>query len=483
MRQHRIGLVVLSNPAWMGGVNYVLNWVKALNMLPPKEKPYMVLLYRDENGESIANAHRNLVSDIRVFQESRLLNLDMVYPVTQIFEAPFGSPWAAWIPDWQCKHMPEMFDETEFARRDLHYRLLATKAPLLIVSSQMAYNDTLRIISKHLVPIQKLRFPAVVDEKDLFFDFKEIDETLEKYKIRKKFFLVCNKFWKHKNPMVVFRALRILDDSSVCCVFTGDTTDERWPEYYKQIESYIKENNIEPNVRILGQIPRKDQLNLFKSAMAIIQPSYFEGWSTIVEEAKAFNKKILLSNFPVHVEQADHHAHLFDADNAIELADLILETLQEPSSHNGQQQLSDEHIQRHKDYIIDCARQFIRVAEKTRQFFVEKVHDPKTILIDLLSHLESSLAASIGDQIFRRTLAGTRLMFHNDPEQLYYFIKQISEVKPEFVETAKKDIYFPAIAKLSKKNKSYFDKIKNDKLLNSNIKNKLFGYIRAFLNF
>lgn len=42
---------------------------------------------------------------------------------------------------------------------------------------------------------------------------------------------------------------------------------------------------------------------LMKHAIAIINPSLFEGGSTTVEEAKSLLKVIILSGIPVHREQ------------------------------------------------------------------------------------------------------------------------------------------------------------------------------------
>ena len=40
-----------------------------------------------------------------------------------------------------------------------------------------------------------------------------------------------------------------------------------------------------------------------RHSLALINPSYFEGWSTSVEEAKSLGKRVILSDIPVHREQ------------------------------------------------------------------------------------------------------------------------------------------------------------------------------------
>jgi hypothetical protein len=57
---------------------------------------------------------------------------------------------------------------------------------------------------------------------------------------------------------------------------------------------------------------------------AIIQPSKFEGWSTVIEDAKALNKFVLASNIPVHSEQIKKNVDFFDTENEQQLADKII---------------------------------------------------------------------------------------------------------------------------------------------------------------
>ena len=78
-------------------------------------------------------------------------------------------------------------------------------------------------------------------------------------------------------------------------------------------------------------------ISLMYHSIAVINPSFFEGWSTTVEESKSLGKKILLSNIDVHVEQSPSRAHYFNPNNAYELADLIKQSLikysQEEETH------------------------------------------------------------------------------------------------------------------------------------------------------
>jgi len=55
-----------------------------------------------------------------------------------------------------------------------------------------------------------------------------------------------------------------------------------------------------------------EQVQLLRDCDLIVQPSLFEGWSTVVEDAKALGQRIVLSDLPVHREQEPPAALFFD---------------------------------------------------------------------------------------------------------------------------------------------------------------------------
>ena len=87
----------------------------------------------------------------------------------------------------------------------------------------------------------------------------------------------------------------------------------------KKIEMY----GLNDQIKYHGILPYNKIINLLHHSDIIINPSLFEGWSTVVEEAKILNKKILLSNLDVHKEQSPKKGIFFDPKNPRELADKI----------------------------------------------------------------------------------------------------------------------------------------------------------------
>jgi glycosyltransferase involved in cell wall biosynthesis len=154
----------------------------------------------------------------------------------------------------------------------------------------------------------------------------EVHVLLEKFGLAAPYFICPNQFWKHKNQIVVLEAVCQLKNKGidVTVAFTGKTEDYRNPGYYDGLKDYVEANKLRDRVRFLGFIDRLEQLQLMKYSLAIIQPSHFEGWSTVVEDAKAMNKALIVSNINVHREQlGGSSAFFFDPSNASDLSMLM----------------------------------------------------------------------------------------------------------------------------------------------------------------
>ena len=74
---------------------------------------------------------------------------------------------------------------------------------------------------------------------------------------------------------------------------------------------------------ILGLIERAEQIQLLRRCVAVVQPSLFEGWSTIVEDARVFGKRILMSDIAVHKEQNPPNGLYFEHASRRSLADRL----------------------------------------------------------------------------------------------------------------------------------------------------------------
>ena len=136
---------------------------------------------------------------------------------------------------------------------------------------------------------------------------------------------MCNQFWPHKNHIRVLEAISQLKSKELPfqIVFTGNTSSYRNKNIFNDLKDFIEKNQLTNDIIITGFIDRDEQIALIKNAIAVVQPSYFEGWSTVIEDAKALNKYVIASNINVNVEQINKDCTFFNPDDAEELANIL----------------------------------------------------------------------------------------------------------------------------------------------------------------
>lgn len=228
-----------------------------------------------------------------------------------------------WIPDFQYIYLKHLFDEKSFNFLDQNTKKILTTCDHLILSSDDAFNH-LKKNYKVFVNYNKISVLNFVSQ--ITTDIKSNNFVINKI-ISNKFFYLPNQFWSHKNHLVVFKSIKILQKKihNIILVCSGNPLDYKnnTTKYFDSLNNFIKENNLEKNIINLGLIDYDDVNVLMKNCISIINPSYFEGWSSTVEEAKSFNKNIILSNIDIHKEQNPKRAHYFDKDDYNQLSHIM----------------------------------------------------------------------------------------------------------------------------------------------------------------
>ncbi|HEV2835492.1 MAG TPA: glycosyltransferase family 1 protein [Pyrinomonadaceae bacterium] len=229
-----------------------------------------------------------------------------------------------WIPDFQHLHLPQFFGDVDLRKRDMTYRRLAEKATVVMLSSHAAHDDFATFVPEHADKGRVVPFPSLLAFEDLSEDPVT---TRNKFNLPEKFALVANQFWAHKNHALVVEALAKLQTTGVRLpvVMTGLPSDHRDPanKNFSTLLQSIASAGLNDQITILGLVPYGDLVNLMRTAALIIQPSRFEGWSTVVQDAVALGRPLLCSNIAVHREQVPGALGFFPTDRADVLAELL----------------------------------------------------------------------------------------------------------------------------------------------------------------
>lgn len=354
----RLGLIFSADEKWIGGTYYILNLISALGSLPEERQPRITILSRNKSDFAAAkktgyqflkyynpfDIKRNLPEAVinkigKFFTRKDIIDkrisakqIDVLFPATNeaCFERIQNKVY--WFPDFQHVFYPGFFKQEELKLRDKVIAEIAASFQKLVVSS----NDARRHWEEF--PVRKNCsvhvIPFAVSHPDL--THVDIAATLKEFDIAGDYFIICNQFWQHKNHIIVLQAAAEIMKQGlpVQFVFTGKEDDYRNPGYYETLLAYIKNNQLS-NIKLLGLIDRGKQLRLMQYSVAVIQPSLFEGWSTVIEDAKALGKKVIASDIPVNREQLKDDGLFFDPADKDGLAEKIKEVIKDFAYRNN----------------------------------------------------------------------------------------------------------------------------------------------------
>lgn len=343
---HRIGIVDRTTSGWTAGLNYTKMLVHSLGNACQTADMELYLFSQNQDtdfqysdllakvipltsstyfrGEKYLRRLFGLPNKSSWLTAARTHQIPVLLPLTNIPVKSSHEKTIGWIPDFQHVYLPEFFSETVCRGRDVAFRLLAQRATLVMLSSQIALGHFVAFVPEYTHKARVLSFPSL-------HAFEPLEEdTLSsrcKFNLPEKFVLVANQFWRHKNHLVVVEAIGQLRRKGIRIpvVMTGLPADYRDPEnqIFSRILQAIASAGVVDQITILGLVPYADLVNLMRTAAVVIQPSRFEGWSTIVQDAKALGRPLICSDIPVHREQAPAAIGFFPCDRADTLADLL----------------------------------------------------------------------------------------------------------------------------------------------------------------
>lgn len=331
----RVGIpIIFDDEIWLGGLNYFLSLLSALNVKNVPDLEFLVLTNRpdlfllnyqkhikildcpllSDSSNRIRRLCRHFSTDIRLAYYSKKYNLSLI---SHAMPGKRFMPKALyWMPDFQHCHLPHFFSQAELQARDANISRAIERSGHILLSSHSAERDFRTFYPQYssaktyVLQFAPLIYPKIKSSQIL--DMSSIS-------FNAKFFFLPNQFWEHKNHRVVIEALSLLPNTfKVVC--TGNMTDYRNTSHIGTLMQLVKDLGLEQRFIILGLVSREHMLELMKNALAVINPSLFEGWSTTVEESKYMGKRLLLSDLDVHREQNPKDAIYFDPKSPSDLA-------------------------------------------------------------------------------------------------------------------------------------------------------------------
>jgi len=340
----KLGLIFNFNPKWMGGIIYLINIVRILKFLDDKDMPKVYVFYNPRLKEFVDEIEYPYLEKISwnfpsvydgfvrsIIQRKNLFvhdlvtkyNLEAVYPM---FDYPVKSKLDAklvsWTPDLQHKYYPEFFKKKTRIGRNQRIKIKLKNCSDLVVSSQAVKDDFYKFYKiPQGLKFHIYHFVSIIDS----LPDMDMDTIRAKYNLPEEYFMISNQFHKHKNHRAAFKALAELkkEGKNTHFAITGKFPEEPNSEYMQELHDIINQHDLKENISFLGLIPRGDQLLLMKYAQAIMQPSLFEGWSTVIEDARSLQVPVIAASLPVNIEQLQEKGTYHEPHDYMKLAEIL----------------------------------------------------------------------------------------------------------------------------------------------------------------
>ncbi len=372
----------MNDAGWIAASYYIKNLLNAITFLKAEDIPeHIILIPENAKMEFILPEFKKNSSWItwkyvpeellfvtRIVELDNFINeidYDVFINLNNLPEFRINGASISWIPDFQHKRLPIYFSKKEIEERDINFGIQALGSDVVLLSSQDSVKDFNEFFPLAKDKASLYRFASILAKS--YFEMDPL-VTLNKFNISQEFIYLPNQFWKHKNHMLVYRAWKLIQEKgySIALVTTGAATDYRFPEYREELNTFYSENGLEKSILNLGFITREEQIQLYRCATFLLQPSLFEGWSTSIEDAKAIGLPVIASDFSVHPEQVVDGI-FFKSDSPEDLAEKIISSW-ENRKKNPPRQLNESYVAN----IKMAAESYLEAVKKAYTIYYER---------------------------------------------------------------------------------------------------------------
>ena len=278
------------------------------------------------------------------------------------------TPNVSFYPDLQHKCLTDFFTNKEIDTRNEEIANLLKNSKILILHSLNVKKDIIKFFPKeskncHLF---NLPFSPLLYNKNWLHKLKI--NIFNKYKLPKKYFLISNQFWIHKSHITAFKALAEISKTDqfkdIHIVCTGTTNDYRFPNYFEELVEKTKKLKIDKKIIYLGLIPKREQIEVMKNSLAIIQPTLFEGSTGggVLGDAISIGVPAIISDIKVNLEaKKEVNIYYFKTKNHKDLANKMMKIIDNPPKRVTQKELE----KKSKIRAVNLGNKLIEIGLKT----------------------------------------------------------------------------------------------------------------------
>lgn len=244
-------------------------------------------------------------------------NVDMIWYVGP-FSFTMDIPYLYTLLDLQHllqPYFPEISNKNVWNVRQKHYSVALRRAAHILISTATGKAEIERF---YQVPSERITVLPYAAPQDNFNDEDNNEWVLKKYNIQKDYLFYPAQFWPQKNHVGLLCAVQLLRDKwniSIPVVFVG--SDKGNQSY---VTEWITRLGLSRQVHMLGFVPRKDLIALYRNALALSMPTLVGPDNIPSLEAFALQCPVITSNLEGFEEQLGDAALFFDPKDEEQIA-------------------------------------------------------------------------------------------------------------------------------------------------------------------
>lgn len=148
-------------------------------------------------------------------------------------------------------------------------------------------------------------------------ELQELRDKINKISLPTEFLLYVGSLYPHKNVEVILQSLaKYLPDKKLVIVGARSI-------FLEKTQKIVAKLKLEKRVLFLGFVDDEELAIIYQQSLALIQPSFWEGFGLTGLEAMSFGAPVIASDIPVFHEVYAQAALYFDPNSAKDLAERI----------------------------------------------------------------------------------------------------------------------------------------------------------------
>lgn len=262
---------------------------------------------------------------------------------------------------WDLQHRTQpYFPEVSVSgwtwdNRERFYQYVLPRAAYVITGTQAGKNE---VMDYYRVPAERIRILPFPTPEDVLRPSTPL--TPGAAAIKTPYLLYPAQFWPHKNHVALLLALKILverEQLDFSVVLTGSDQGNQ-----KYIRETVAELGLTERVHFLGFVPRKELIQLYQGAFALVFPSFFGPDNLPPLEAFALGCPVIAAQVPGADEQLGDAVLRFDPKDEMQLAAAVKKLHATPGLRETLKQRG--HIRARGRTAEDYARDMLKIVDE-----------------------------------------------------------------------------------------------------------------------